>query len=116
MMFRSIRKLLVCLLAVLLTASFSMSAVRAAEMSMEMSASPAMMSVGHGDMNGCGGADVCKVKANNCVAVCAASVMATFSQPGSVNVVEIATIIAIPDDEFYSGGKPPPERYPPKTI
>jgi hypothetical protein len=114
-MLRPIRQLLVCLLAVLLTASFSMSAVRAAEMTMEMSASPAMMSVGHGDMNGCGGADVCKVKASNCVAVCAASVIATFPQPRPADVVEIVTIIAIPEDEFFSGAKPPPERYPPKT-
>ena len=116
MMFQSIRKLLVCLLAVLLTASFSLSTVRAAEMTMKMSTSSTMMSVGHGNVSDCGGADVCKVKADNCVAVCAASVIATFPQPAPVDVVETATLIAIPEDEFFSGAMPPPERYPPKTI
>lgn len=116
MTFRSIQKLFVGLLALLLTASFSLSAVRAAEMTMNMSANPAMMSIGHGDSGACGGADVCKVKANNCVAFCAASVMATLPQPTRIDVVEIVTIVPIPEDVFFRGAKPAPDRYPPKTI
>ena len=116
MKFRSFRKLFVGLLAVLLTASFSLSAVRAGEMTMKMSASSTMSSFVHSDLSGCDRAGSNKIKADSCVVVCASSVIATLTEPGPFDVAEIMTIVPLPEDEVVSGAKPPPERYPPKTI
>jgi hypothetical protein len=112
----SFRTILSALLAALLTVSLSLSAAHAGDMTVKLPMQPTMTSSGHGDFRDCDHRDSGKTKSVTCMAVCAASVIAMPPQASRVEVAEIMTIMPLPEDEVVSGVKPPPGRYPPKTI
>ena len=110
----SFRKIFAALLAVLVTAGLSLSAVYAGDVTMKMSMKPAMTSSGHDGSRDCDRGDSCKIKSVLCEAVCAASVIAMLPQAPPVDIAEIMTIVPLPEDDVVSCAKPLPERYPPK--
>jgi hypothetical protein len=112
----SFRKVFAALLAVVVTAGLSLSAVRADDATMKMSMQPAVTSSGHSNFRDCDRVDAGKIKAQNCAAVCAVPVVATLPQMTPVDIAERVTIAPLPKDEVVNGAKPSPEGYPPKTV
>jgi hypothetical protein len=112
----SFRQIFAALLAVVVTAGLSLSAVHAGDMTMKMPMQQGMASSEHSDCRNCDHGDSGKMKSVICVAVCAASVVAMLPQASPVEVADIMAIVPLPVDEVVNGRQPPPERYPPKTI